>query len=246
MPLITACVGAAAIVVVLAYAVLPADADPKTSTPTPTGIALATNGLGNETAPEPTDTATAASRTVRDLTLDNIPTPTPRVIRRPKPSPTAEPTRSVKTVALADQELVANGEFEAFDSSWYLEQGAVVTTGDAHDGSSFLLIDTSGGYADQRVTVEVDVTYQVSIWAKVSDAGTEAPQIGVRYEDGRYNAVAAIDPIQITVNDRGWTNVAFTFTPPDGAARALISFWNPPGNGSLSIDDVSIRALVAE
>jgi hypothetical protein len=232
------------IVVVLAFVVLPADADPTPPTPTKPAIVRPTNDVA-ETALEPTDTPEPTRRAGRNLALEILPTSTPRVIRRPDLDPTVTPTESVKTPTLADQELVANGDFEVVDSSWYLEPGAIVATGDAHGGNGLLFIETTGGYADQRVAIDAGVTYQVSVWARVSNDRAEAAEIGVRYEDNAYNAVPTIDPIQIQISDQSWTNVVVTFTPPDGASQALISFWNPPGNGSFSIDDVSVRAFIA-
>jgi hypothetical protein len=243
-PIAAACAVAAAVAVVLALTVLPADADPSGAAPTPTGIASPAPRAHVAGTPMTTATATAGSSS-RALRLQTAPSPTPRVIRRPPPSPTVTPTATPHAPVLSDEQLVANRGFEAPDV-WYLEPGATIATGDAHRGDRYLFIGSTGGYADQRFVVEAGVTYRVAAWARVSGPGASAARIGLRYDDAAYNTVAPVEPVAIAESEPTWRKVVFTFTPPDGVTRALITFWNPPGGAALSIDDVSIRAVITE
>lgn len=243
-PVSWACAVAAAVVLVLALAVLPVDADPTVPTPTPDGIVVAAGNVQAYVAPIETPTTTDGIDH-RDLHLQIIPSPTPRLVRRPQPSPTAAATSTPQGPVLSDVQLIANRGFESRDA-WYLEQGATIATGAAHRGEGFLLIDSTGGYADQRFAVEPGVTYRVAVWTRVSGIGASGARIGIRYEDGAYNLVSLLDPITIEANGQVWTKVVFTFTPPQGTARALITFWNPPGGTSLSIDDLSVRAYLED
>lgn len=236
-PLALACLCAGAIVLALAFAVTSSGEDEE-GDPPPTAVALALLDAELDPSPSASPTPTPPSRA---FAVEPTPTSTPRVIKRPKLSPTPEPTATLEPTPTVDPygpELVANGGFETTDGVWYVEQGANRATGDAHDGAAYLLIDAGGGYADQRIVVEAGVTYEVVVWVAVAAGGRG--EIGVRFEDARFASVAA-DPIQRTVSEPGWTSISFTFVAPAGAERALISFWNP-GGGALAIDEVSVRS----
>lgn len=250
-PIASACVVAAAIVVVLAFAVLPADADPRV-TPVPNdGIATADNVAF--VAAEITATATAIPNH-RERDILTGPSPTPRQVRRPLLDPTAVPTRTATAIAptptpsgppLSDLQMVANRGFES-PGTWYLEPGATIASGEAHRGEGYLLLASTGGYADQRFAVEPGVTYRVAMYVKVSAIGVSQARIGVRYENGAYASVGVQSPLVVAGDKPGWRKVVFTFTAPENAAHALLTFWNPFGGASLAVDDVSIRPFLPE
>jgi hypothetical protein len=247
-PVASACAVAAAIAVALAFAVIPADADPTLPPPPSSDQAIAANSVAFVAAPKITATATMQP----DRKIQIGPSPTPRQIRRPLLSPTAAPTQTpIPPTAtpdgpiLSDVQLVANRGFES-PGSWYLEQGASIATGNAHRGDGYLLLGSTGGYADQRFAVQPGVTYRVAMYVHVSAPATTRARIGVRYEDGAYTAVGLLDPIVVAVDEIGWQKVVFTFTAPDSAANALLTFWNPFGGASFAVDDVSIRPYLPE
>jgi hypothetical protein len=234
------------IVAALAFAVLPADADP-TMTPTAQSDAVAAEQVAFVAAPA--ITATQTPSLARDLHLETGPSPTPRTIRRPdlipSPEPTATATPTPSGPPLTDVQMVANRGFES-PGAWYLEQGATIATGDAHRGDGYLLLAATGGYADQRFTIEPGTTYRVAMYVRAGAGDATRARIGVRFEDGAYNAVGLLAPVVVESDTPGWRKVVFTFTPPQGATQALITFWNPFGASALAVDDISIRPFAKE
>jgi hypothetical protein len=185
LPVVTACAVTAVIMVLLAAAVLPND-DAKT-TPTPRSA----TELAAISAPP---TATVLRRDIK-LDLGPIVDAAPTELLT-----TVEPAATRTPRASEGSELVVNGDFEVADASWYVEQGAGIATGDAQHGSGYLAIDHANDFADQLVPIQAGRTYRVSLWTRAADSGG---QIGIKYEDDRFNVVADGGIIQIEAGMAG-------------------------------------------
>jgi hypothetical protein len=220
----------------LAIVVATSDNDGAPPPSAPTGQAIA----AVDPQPEGTSTPTPSPTTVRrQITIKVEPTSTPRVIKRPKQSPTPKPSPTLEPTATSSPapNLVANGGFEAEGGGWYFEQGAQRAGGIAHEGERALLIDSAGGYADQRVPVEPGATYELTVWVRVATGG--GGEIGLRFEDARFNSIP-VAPIQTAISGSEWTRVTIPLTSPEGAERVVLSFWNP-GGAQIAVDDVTLR-----
>jgi LCP family protein required for cell wall assembly len=155
----------------------------------------------------------------------------PVVIAPPTPTP-----------VLSSIERLANGDFEAGVDPWYLEAGATVGLGMAHSGTYSLLFGPDGGYGNQQFTVNTGTNYYASAWVIASEPG-HSLQIGVAYYDADGNRRKDLEPerpsFAVTTT---YQQLAFEFTPPAEVAFAQLTFYKSDLGGTISIDDVSLRA----
>lgn len=200
----------------------------------------------------PAQTAIAAGRAGQ--TPANGEDPQPAENRAPKmagaalpPPPAAGPASTSEPAPILSQiERVTNGGFEEGVDPWYLEDGAAVTAGGAHSGDSALTIDTTGGYAAQRVFFIPGTTYRFTLWARLSVAGSETAEVGIGYVDENGTRLKDLEPPVVTVDGTEWTQITIEYTPPEAATDVHITLWKPSGDAIFFVDDVSIRSIVPE
>jgi LCP family protein required for cell wall assembly len=161
----------------------------------------------------------------------------------PEASPTASP-EATATQVLSSIERLANVDFEAGGEAWYLEAGAVVTTGMARSGANALHFGPDGGYANQQFYVNTGSVYHASAWA-IADQPGQTLQLGVAYYDADGNRRKDLEPerpvFQVSSEYQEYT---YEFTPPAEVTLAQLSFYKLPAPGTMAIDDVSLRAVV--
>ena len=215
-----------------------------TSTQTPTSVPPTETSVPPTPAPTETEAPATETATETAIQLTVAPTETPVAPTALPTEPAAPPTAT--PVILSQIERVKNGDFELADATWYLEQGASYTTGDAHGGDGRLQIDSTGGFASQRIFFIAGTTYQYSAWAKLTTDGAEDAQIGITFLDENETAIESSYSTPITVDTEKWTEFSFSYTPPEGTEFVSIHFWKPSGEATLSVDDVSVRSVVTE
>jgi hypothetical protein len=159
----------------------------------------------------------------------------------PEPRAASEPTPSATRVA---PELVANGNFEAGPSAWYLEDGAAaVASTTAVDGMMVLQIPSAGGYADQRVAASPGETFLLTGSGRVTAQG-DTGMLGVVYRDGTGARLTALEPPPLLFTRTQFRAKSLAFTVPAGVVVVLVYAYKEPGPGLFEADAVSVRHVL--
>jgi hypothetical protein len=159
----------------------------------------------------------------------------------PRPSVPTEPTPSATRVA---PELVANGNFEAGPSAWYLEDGAAaVASTTAVDGMMVLQIPSAGGYADQRVAASPGETFLLTGSGRVTAQG-DTGMLGVVYRDGTGARLTALEPPPLLFTRTQFRAKSLAFTVPAGVVDVLVYAYKEAGPGLFEADAVSVRHVL--
>lgn len=161
-------------------------------------------------------------------------------------------------------ELLSDGGFEEGSDAWTFETAGEadpevedqaasefesVTDFDAHDGAKAMKITRTGedGYGEgllsQKIDVEANSKYLLSFWQKTDTLNSDA----FTYEIVQYDADGEpIDLYHVTLADnlnlaKDWRRNDYTFTTAPNAASIEVIFHVGAGEGSLWLDDVSLR-----
>lgn len=208
---------------------------------------------GNAAIAAPSSTpvvdATSAAEPTPAVNLTMVPDESPEPESTPQPtatsSPTAEPTATKEPeVILSEIERIDNGDFELGGQGWYVEQGAQIVKGGGRSGPNALVIDQTGGYADQRVFFVPGTKYQLTAWGKLSERNGEIAEIGVAFWDADGNRMTDSEPTPRKIRRDTWTEISFHFKVPEEATSVSITFWKASGLTQFTVDDVSLRSIV--
>lgn len=151
---------------------------------------------------------------------------------------------SINSVMATTDNLVQNGDFEVgTKDGWNTFESTAVSTEAAHTGQYGVVISGPGNWNSlltQRVLVEANKSYTITIWAKAISGGVNI------HIKNNLNSGDAFDTEYFSVDDSAneWVKLIFTITTASDTAAIFLNFCGS-GTGetdTLWLDDISITA----
>ncbi len=161
-------------------------------------------------------------------------------VHAPKAKP--DPTPTTPSPTPVEDGIVRNASFENGVSPWYLENGARISSSRPRTGTSSLAVTDTGGYADQRLTVQAGTTYELSVWGLMTRK-YDVAYIGISYRDANGKRLTDLEPAMLEFTANTWQKLSVQFSTDSRVARVNVFVWKLEGASGFFTDDLTLRVV---